>query len=127
MTILGIDPGRDKSGVAVIDGEGRERFLKTVPTEKLAKYTKALVERYNVQKIALGNGTTSKAALEVLAEFQDKIQLVDEYNTTQEAKKEFLRRNPPKGLLGLLPEGMVPVNRPVDNLVALILAKKLQE
>ena len=50
--------------------------------------------------------------------------MVDEYNTTQLAKGEYWKANPPRGLKKLIPITMQVPPVPVDDYVAVILARR---
>ena len=50
--------------------------------------------------------------------------VVDEYRTTEMAKKEYWKVNPPRGLKKLIPLGMQVPPVPVDDFVAVILARR---
>jgi hypothetical protein len=52
------------------------------------------------------------------------LKVVDEYRTTEEAKKLYWQVNPPKGWRRFLPVTMQVPPEPVDDLVAVILARR---
>lgn len=68
LTVLGIDPGyRTGCKIAVVDETGRVCDTGVIfctlahhDSEKSAKIVKNLIEKYNVDLIAIGNGTASK-------------------------------------------------------------------
>jgi uncharacterized protein len=81
MTVMGYDPGfRTGCKIAVLDSTGK--FLENVavfPTvprrdiEGAKKTLKALIKKYNVDVISLGNGTASRESEEVIAEMIKEI------------------------------------------------------
>ena len=55
------------------------------------------------------------------------IKVVDERHTTEEARKLYWKKNPPRGWRKLLPTSMQVPPVPVDDLVAEILARRFLE
>jgi RNase H-fold protein (predicted Holliday junction resolvase) len=117
--ILGIDPGRDKTGWALVSAEGElvlsgivpasdmELFLEawTRPAreweEALAAWTcerrfAAGFEPERIEYAALGDGTGSREAARQLCRLNVKIVSVDEKGTTLEARERYwaLHRRP---------------------------------
>ena len=126
MNIMAVDPGRDKCGLAVIDGQGKVLWRQVIETEDLEKMAQERSGEFGPACLILGNGTTSKAAAGRLkAALPDlPLKVVDEYRTTEEAKKLYWQVNPPKGWRKLLPVTMQVPPEPVDDLVAVILARR---
>ena len=50
--------------------------------------------------------------------------IVNEYRTTDEAKKRYWQENPPKGIRRLIPRGMLVPPVPVDDFAAVIIGEK---
>lgn len=126
MSIMAVDPGRDKCGMAVLSAQGEILWRQVVETASLPELARKRFEEYQPKLLVLGNGTTSKAAearlKETLPELE--VRVVDEYRTTEEAKKLYWQVNPPKGWRKLLPLTMQVPPEPVDDLVAVILAQR---
>ena len=129
MNIMAVDPGRDKCGLAVIDGQGKVLWRRVIETGDLEKIAQERAGEFAPACLILGNGTTSKAAEGRLqAALPDlALKVVDEYRTTEEAKKLYWQVNPPKGWRKLLPVTMQVPPEPVDDLVAVIPARREQE
>lgn len=123
---LGLDPGRDKCGLALVDSMGSCIFHQVVKTQKLGDSLRALGNKYGFGTIVMGNGTTSKEAAAVVTDVLPNIRLavVDEYRTTDAAREEYWKINPPTGWKRLLPRGMLVPPVPVDDLAAMILARR---
>ncbi len=121
---MGIDPGKDKCGVAVLTASGEIKFQRVVPTEELDTVIKNLATEFEIQAVILGDGTTHKAAAQKISAAGLKFQLVDEKHTTEEARREYWKKNPPKGWRKLLPTSMQVPPEPVDAIVAEILVKR---
>ena len=121
---MGIDPGRDKCGVAVLTAEGEIKFQRVVPTAELDAVIKDLAAQFGIEKVILGDGTTHKAAANKITAAGLSFELVDEKHTTEEARREFWIKNPPRGWRKLLPTSMQVPPEPVDAIVAEILVRR---
>lgn len=127
QAIIGIDPGREKCGFAVVALTGEILEQAVIDTEILAEQTTAALKKYEIRQIVMGNGTTSSTAAErVRAVVGNKaaLTLVDEYRTTDQARRRYFEVNPPQGLKKLVPRGMLYPPVPVDDYVAVILAER---
>ena len=129
MTIAALDPGRDKCGFAVLNDDGKILCQRVIVTENLMTEVNAAKADYGFSRLLIGNGTTSKEAQGKLAQLSALEVIVrDEYRTTELVKKEYWKANPPKGWRRLIPVTMQVPPVPVDDFVAVILAKRyLQE
>lgn len=87
---------------------------------------KSLLEKYIIKTIVMGNGTSSKKKYDLLKrEFIDRdIVLINEYRTTDEARKLYFQENPPKGWKKLIPLGMQVPPVPVDDYAAIVIGRK---
>ena len=121
---MGIDPGRDKCGVAILTAAGEIKYQRVVPTEELDTVIKNLAAQFDIEKVILGDGTTHKAAAKKISTSGLTFELVDEKHTTEEARREFWIKNPPHGWRKLLPTSMQVPPEPVDAIVAEILVRR---
>ena len=121
---MGIDPGRDKCGVAILTAAGEIKYQHVVPTEELDAVIKNLAAQFDIEKVILGDGTTHKAAAKKISAAGLTFQLVDEKHTTEEARREFWKKNPPHGWRKFLPTSMQVPPEPVDAIVAEILVRR---
>ena len=119
--IIGVDPGRDKCGVAVLNSEGDVKFSKVISTDELELTLQKLAARFDVKLLILGNGTTHLDAESKIKALNLPVEVVDEKFTTEQARKLYWKKNPPKGWRKFLPTSMQVPPEPVDNLVAEIL------
>ncbi len=126
MFAVGIDPGRDKCGVAVLTSNGEIKFQSVIATEKLRETVRELAKNFDLKIAVLGNGTTHQAAKKILEEILP-VKVVDEKHTTEQARREYWEKNPPRGWRKLLPTTMQTPPEPVDGIVAEILVKKFLE
>lgn len=127
--IIALDPGREKCGIAVVHKE-KGMFMKDViPTAELTNRVQGLVANYHVKQIIVGDGTSSREARGCLEKIKIKDQplhiiLIDEKNSTDEARCRYWKENPPRGLMRFIPVTMQVPPKPVDDYVALILAER---
>lgn len=121
---MGIDPGKDKCGVAVLTASGEIKYQRVVATEELDTVIKTLAAQFDIESVILGDGTTHKAAAQKVKAAGLNFQLVDEKHTTEEARREYWKKNPPRGWRRLLPTSMQVPPEPVDAIVAEILVRR---
>ena len=124
---VGIDPGRDKCGVAVLDAAGDIKFQRVIPTDELDDVLKTLAAEFAVELVILGDGTTHKAAAQKISAAGLNARIVDEKHTTEEARRLYWEKNPPHGWRRLLPTSMQVPPEPVDAIVAEILVRRFLE
>lgn len=124
--IAALDPGRDKCGFAVLASTGDILLQRVLETAKLEQELKKAQQELGFSRLILGNGTTSKEAKARIEKALPalEIQVVDEYKTTEQARGEYWLSNPPKGLMRLIPTTMRTPPCPVDDYVAVILARR---
>ena len=122
--LLGIDPGRDKTGLALVDKQGAIVQVEVVPTSKIKEVLPS--KAASASRIIMGDGTTSgtmKALVQKL--LPDKpLVLVDEKHSTEEARKLYWQVNPPRGLQRLVPQGMLVPEGNMDGYAAVILVRR---
>lgn len=132
-TILAVDPGRVKCGVAVVrrtegsKGQPRIEVLHraVVPTDELAAALAEQAAKHAPDVLIVGNGTTRAQALDAAHRLPDlRVELVDERSTTLAARKRFFEDNRPRWLRRLIPTSLQTPNRPYDDYVAIILAEQ---
>ena len=123
--ILAIDPGREKTGIAILKNSDVLEH-KIINSEELVQIIKSLLEKYIIKTIVMGNGTSCKKKYDLLKrEFIDRdIVLINEYRTTDEARKLYFQENPPKGWKKLIPLGMQVPPVPVDDYAAIVIGRK---
>ena len=124
--VIAIDPGRDKCGVVAMTEDGCIKYQSVIETSELEKVLRELSTEWELQTIVLGNGTTSKAASQRIRSILPNIRLeiVNERNTTEEARRLYWEKNPPKGWRKLIPTSMQVPPVPVDDLAAEVMARR---
>ena len=119
--IIGVDPGRDKCGIAVLNSEGELKFNGVIPTGEFESTLKKLSAQFNIELAILGNGTTHAEAEKKIIALNLPVKIVDEKFTTEIARRLYWKKNPPKGWRKLLPTTLQVPPEPVDDIVAEIL------
>ena len=126
MVVAAIDPGREKCGVAIVAESGEVLEQSVVATVWLADEMAERVRRFSPERVLLGNGTTSRAAEATIRENLPDIpvEIVDEYRTTDDARRAYWKANPPTGWRRFFPTSMQVPPEPVDDYVAVLLAQR---
>jgi RNase H-fold protein (predicted Holliday junction resolvase) len=130
-TVLAIDPGSSKCGMALVrrDAQGKLNLLwrAITPTEDLiSKVHEAFaVEAFSL--IIIGSGTSSKGAIKEIREELPGMGLlaVDEKDSSEKARERYWVYNPRRGIRRLYPASMQEPPEPVDDFAALILAERV--
>ena len=127
--LAAVDPGREKCGFAVLDAEGAVLCQKVIETLNLEREIADMYSRYAFTTLVLGNGTTSRTAKERIERVMPELLVVrvDEYRTTDMAKRAYWQARPPRRWRRLLPASMLVPPEPVDDFVAVILARRFLE
>lgn len=127
-TVLAVDPGRAKCGLAVVaDADApqcQERAV--VETARLTLAVSDILRRRpEIGRILIGGGTNSATLRRALgATFpQIPLETVDEYNTSARARQRFVQENPAPGWRRLLPPGLRFPEVPYDDYAAILLAE----
>lgn len=125
--ILGFDPGRDKCGVAIADNKGNIYYHEVIESSQAISTLNHLIQQFSIILLVMGNQTTSKqwkkqVESELLVSIP--ITLIDERNSTLEARDRYWEMYPPQGLMRLLPKGMRNPPRPIDDIVAILLIER---
>ncbi|MGM0411413.1 MAG: Holliday junction resolvase RuvX [Bacillota bacterium] len=126
---LGIDPGKDKCGIALVKDGEKILLLDIVNTKRVDTYLKELYHKYDIDIVILGSGTYSNKIKKIVKKiFLTKIEIVDEKNTTIEAQKKYREDHPPKGYKKLLSKfaSWKPAEN-IDDYAALIIVKRYLE
>jgi RNase H-fold protein (predicted Holliday junction resolvase) len=127
MTILGIDPGTRKVGLAVVDAGGNALEIAIEPLDGVADRVRALLGRYGVDAIAIGKGTNALGLAQRMGNLGIPIGYVDERETTLKARSLYFADHPPRGWRRLIPLGMQLPPRPVDDYAAVLIARRYLE
>lgn len=130
-TILAIDPGSSKCGLAVAERKesGKISLLWRMvsPMEELAQNILNALSTTQINLFVIGSGTGSRKIVELVRENFSEINilLVDEKKTSQQAKERYWEHHKRRGWRMLLPASMQVPPVPIDDFVALILAERI--
>lgn len=124
--IIGIDPGRTKCGFAIVFEDGERVDLGVVPTAAIRARLEAETGAGDLAAICVGHATTSDAVVQLCrAAWPDiPVTVVDESNTTLQARQRYYRDHPPRGLLRLIPRGLLVPKEPLDGYAALLIVER---
>ena len=124
--ILGFDPGRDKCGVAVADEDLTVHYHQVIESDHAIATIKQLAPKFSLNLIVMGNLTTAKTWYQKLASNFEQIPIVmvDENNSTLEARDRYWQIYPPKGLRKFIPHTLRIPPRPIDDIVAILLIER---
>jgi RNase H-fold protein (predicted Holliday junction resolvase) len=123
---LGIDPGRAKCGFAVVYDDGERGSVEVVPTAGIADRIDAEVRSGAVTAFCVGHATSSAAIVELCKQRWPEIprRIVDETNTTLEARQLYFADHPPKGLWRLIPRGLLVPPTDLDGYAAYLIVER---
>ncbi len=126
MIVLGIDPGTQKAGFALVkDGpESTPLALGIEPLENLIERISQLSSTYEIGAVALGHGTHARTLAQMLEGLELPVHLVDEHETTLQARALYFADHPPRGWRRLVPLGMQLPPRPIDDYAAVLIARR---
>lgn len=125
-SILGIDPGRSKTGLALVTADGKIMRLHIAQTDSIACELRSFAAHEQIECIVMGDGTNHEgigtATREVFPHAQ--LHLVGEAHSTEEARSLYWRENPPKGWRALVPLGLLVPPVPLDAYAAVVQVRR---
>ena len=130
-TVLAIDPGNAKCGLVVAKRNKLEKiellWRRVAKTDELLDAVKEASSVAPFSMVIVGSGTKSSDVVKLLREWLPSIGIlvVDEKDTTLQARERYWLHNPRRGWRRLLPATMQEPPEPVDDFVALILAERV--
>ena len=126
---LGIDPGRSKTGLALVNGAGKIVKLHIAESQNIDNEIVEFIKNSCPVHIVLGNGTNSRNIGESVKRVLPDVlvAVVEEAHSTEEARALYWQENPPKGLKKLIPLGMLVPPAPLDAYAAVILVRRFLE
>ncbi len=125
-SVLGIDPGRSKVGLAVVQRDGRVLYRAVVALDEFSRELETLYQRFHPLRLVVGSGTGFRMLEPLLHDTLPDVpvQVVNEAYTSEEARRRYLRENPPRGWRRLIPRWLRTPEEPYDDYVAIILAER---
>ena len=127
MFYLGFDPGRDKCGMAVMENNRCLHYHEVILSDDVTQKLISLCQQFPIEQLIMGNQTTAKQWKVKLSQaIPDNIPItmVDERNSSVEARDRYWQMYPPQGLTRLLPKGLRVPPRPIDDIVAILLIER---
>lgn len=112
--ILSVDPGRDKTGCAVVEEDGSLVVKKVIPTKNYEKEIAKLLSSFTPRALIMGNGTRHremKERSEKLLQAMDRdipVILVDENIPPKWESSGIEKTIPPKAWLVSFPRACAP-------------------
>ena len=126
MIYVGFDPGKDKCGMAIVQGDGTPLRHEVVASAQAIETLMSWCEAFEIEALILGDQTGSKQwrsrIQAVLPEL--RIEVIDERFSSQEARNRYWDVYPAMGFDRLVPRGMRVPPRAIDDLVAIILVER---
>ena len=127
--VLAVDPGRDKTGVAILTKTAQLVMMDIVSTASVQKELETLLAMYpTITYMVCGNGTNHKVVgsiVKTLAIAQERaFAFMNEKHTTEEARRRYFEVHPPTGWKKLVPKGMLYPPVPVDDITAWIIGER---
>ena len=113
--LISIDPGRSKCGLVLVDENDKNVDQAIIlKSELLQAYVRKLNTDYEITKVIMGNGTTSKENKERLKFLKKDLIIFEEKNTTFRAKDRYFELFPVRGLKNLIPREFFIMNKNLD-------------
>lgn len=124
--VLAVDPGRDKCGIARVALDGAILSRAIVPRAALEESLRPHAADAALEAVVIGDGTTSRSALELVRALfgEGRVRVVDERDSTFQARDLYFADNPPRGLWRLVPRGMMAPGVAIDDYAAVVLARR---
>ena len=109
-----------------MDLERKLLFQAVIPSQEAIAKVANLLSEYPISLMIMGDQTASKQwQSQLRSQFPDlRIITVDERYSSEEARQRFWQIYPAKGLMKLVPKGMRSPDRPIDDIVAVILIER---
>jgi hypothetical protein len=124
-TVLAVDPGREKCGLALVTDEG-VRFRAIVPTGEIGLTCHYLLQQHAGADVIVGEGTGGSTVMAAIRQIRPDqiVTAVPERGSTRRARERYLRETPLPWWQRLLPMGMRVPPRAVDDYAAVILGEE---
>ena len=121
--LAGVDPGRSKCGLVLVDTESLQVLGGAVVIcEQVLDRLSDWQVAGGLDGIVLGDGTGSAAWLPKLRSLAP-VQQVNEYGTTLRARRRYWELWPPRGWQRLIPRGLLIPPEELDAIAALVMVE----
>jgi RNase H-fold protein (predicted Holliday junction resolvase) len=122
---VGIDPGLVKCGYAVVSADRQRLGLEIVPSADIVSRLARDVE-LGIAMVCIGDATRSAEVERIVRERWPAlpVTLVDERNTSLQARRRYYEDHPPRGIMRLVPLGLLVPKEPLDGYAALLIVER---
>ena len=123
-TILVIDPGSMKTGIAVLDMQGNVLKRKVCPNEEVLSFISKIKDTYPFVAYLIGDkGAGKKIGEAIKGQFLFEWLEVDEHKSSEEGKLLYWQENQ-KGWKKLLPKTFLIPTKPWDDWAAVVIGRR---
>lgn len=124
--ILGIDPGRNKTGLALVDCDGKIIKLHIAMTDNIKQEVVDFVAMEKLLLLVIGDGTNNKFITDEVKKIFPALKVckIGEAHSTEEARNLYWQENPPKGWRKLIPLGLQVPSEPLDAYAAVVQVRR---
>ena len=127
--VLAIDPGREKCGVALVDRQRGVLRQAVVENSQLLAFVRTIILEFECRTVILGDGTATAQTKQELTlllteNIIDQIVVIDERNSTQQARQRYWLVHPPSGWRKIIPVGLLTPPCAIDDFAAIILGER---
>lgn len=124
-TIIAIDPGSDKCGIAVLAMTGIIIFRRTAARSDIEQILRELHLRYEPEKYSVGDGTNSAMISKMVEKISGvKPDMIPERDSTLEGRSLAWDVNPPGGIFRILPRIFWPLPKDIDSWAAVVIGRR---
>ncbi len=124
MTVLAIDPGTGKCGLAVVQRQRGCLERVVIDREELLGRVRHYLESFSVERVLVGGATGSKPVVQELKQHLSvPVEVVNEFRTTERARLRYFQDHPPRGLWRLVPLGLQVPAVSIDDYAAIVMAE----
>jgi RNase H-fold protein (predicted Holliday junction resolvase) len=113
--------------MAVVENNHSVHYHEVILSDDVTQKLASLCQKFPIEQLIMGNQTTAKQwkiKLEKILPRPIPITMVDERNSSVEARDRYWEMYPPQGLTRLIPQGLRVPPRPIDDIVAILLIER---
>lgn len=123
---LGVDPGRSKTGLALVDETGDIEGLYIARMDNFIEELRNFCRQVKLEAVILGDGTNSNKVSLIIKEVLPMLEqhFIGEAYSTEEARKLYWQVNPPRGWQKLVPLGLLVPKEPLDAYAAVVQVRR---
>lgn len=124
--ILAIDPGKIKSGMAVMEENGEVVEKRLIPANEASLQLTNLSQKYSFSTVVIGESVFGRELQKRLqgAHLKMRFVLISEKDSSWLARERYWQENPPTGWWRLIPISLRVPPTPIDAYAAVILGER---